>query len=90
MEKRFALYEVVDNPSAVPNGSVVCLHNVSPGSWLRSNPGDEAAMDALEARAPLGWEHVQLDGICRYDLIITERTREQVLADRGVLDLIAE
>lgn len=83
--KSYALHEIetVEQAKALPSGTTVFLHNVSPASWRNVNAHARAIMDALEARAPLGWEHVQLDSIFRYDLLVSDKSREELLDERA-------
>lgn len=78
-----SLFDVIDNPAEVRDETVVSLWNVSPGSFSTVNPNLLDNLRALEARAPLGWVPVQLDGIMRYDLLISSRTEQQILDENA-------
>lgn len=62
---------------------IVKISCISPGSVIHANPRYAAIFDMLEARAPLGWEHVQYDGTYAWHLLVTPQTREQVLDERA-------
>lgn len=83
--KSCALHEIrsVEQANGLPDKTTVYLSNVSPASWALCNRNYVPIMDALEARAPLGWEHIQLDGVCRYDLLVSSQTAEQILDARA-------
>ena len=87
MFKSYALHEIesVEQVAILANETIIVSSNVSPGSWSIANPTFVPILDALEARAPLGWERVQLDGICRYQLLLTNRTVQQIRDQRARL-----
>ena len=85
--KSYSLSEIrtVEQVAALTSGTLVYSSNVDPKSWRNCNPSYTPILHALESRAPLGWEHVQLDGICRYDLIVSDKTATELLDERARL-----
>ena len=85
MHNRISWFELagVEHVRALRNGTKVILSNISPGSVIHANPQFAAIFAEVEKRAPLGFEHIQLDGICRYEAQVWNSGAKSLLAHRA-------